>query len=67
MRDLETRGFLPNLDALEIGSLRHFEIQAVTTLNPTLSNLTRTISCLLRTQTASPTSLKPGTQIPLLF
>ena len=25
MSDLETRGFLPNLDTLEIGSLGHFE------------------------------------------
>ena len=46
MSDLETRGFLPNLDTLEISSLSHFE-KEVTTLHATLPNLTRTISCIL--------------------
>ena len=46
--DLESCGFSPDLDTLEIGSLGHFEKEAVTTLHTTLPNPTRTtISRLL--------------------
>ena len=48
INDLEAMGFSANLDTLEVGSLGHFEKEAIATLHAILPNLTRSrISRLL--------------------
>ena len=48
VNDLEAMGFSANLDTLEVGSLSHFEREAIATLHAILPNLTRSkISRLL--------------------
>ena len=48
INDLEAMGFSANLDTLEVGSLGHFDKEAIATLHAILPNLTRSrISRLL--------------------
>jgi len=48
INDLEAMGFSAKLDTLEVGSLGHFEKEAIATLHAILPNLTRSrISRLL--------------------
>jgi len=41
INDLEAMGFSANLDTLEVGSLGHFDKEAIATLHAILPNLTR--------------------------
>ena len=61
MSDLETRDFLPNLDTLEIGSLGHFEKEALTTLH---TNNLIPLTCTNQ-YTAPLTSYGVSRQLPL--